>query len=335
MSIPYIQSTMQEARVVDGSFISYPFLDSGDTQTKVFTLICTQLASYYDAAQIDLDTPMSSAAAAGVIDLPTGWVDSTAYFVGDTNFQSNGSGMLSFTRTFANIPQTNTAASGSESYTFPGVIWPIPYFTTSQVPASITNIQTVAGQRGLVFTCDNPHLFVAGDYGTIKAEFEVQGGDGFLYTIAAPYIISSISSDYVFTADVGYNFDSQVILTLKSGRVSTTNLGREKLPLTIPITTRYQYILPGITPWVSDVNDIEVPRKFSPVFESGASVDDTGSGKLSVTYTVGPVTVRGTVPSATEYYQMIKDGANLIIESSLSEWAGNILVLKTKTCKAK
>jgi len=32
---------------------------------------------------------------------------------------------------------------------------------------------------------------------------------------------------------------------------------------------------------------------------------------------------------------MIKDEAQIVIESSLAEWAGNILVMKTKTCKAR
>ena len=70
MSIPYTQASMANVRAVEGTFISYPFLDDGDTTTKVYNMVCTQRASDYNAAQIALDDPMTNATTAGVIELP-------------------------------------------------------------------------------------------------------------------------------------------------------------------------------------------------------------------------------------------------------------------------
>ena len=120
MSIPYIQASIASVIATDGTFISYPFIADGDSDTKVYNMICIQRASDYVASQLELNATMSSALSAGVLELPFP-ADSNAYFVGDTNHTSQTGGMLQFTRTFTNIPQTINVPSGSELVTFPGI----------------------------------------------------------------------------------------------------------------------------------------------------------------------------------------------------------------------
>jgi len=91
-------------------------------------------------------------------------------------------------------------------------------------------------------------------------------------------------------------------------------------------------MLPGVTPSVFDVLDINVPPAFEVVNENTGIITDTAFNTFTAP---GPITVIGTKPNATEYVAMRNNDANIVIESSLSEWAGNILVMKTKTCKAR
>jgi hypothetical protein len=158
MSIPYTQATMAQVRAVDGTFISHPFLEIGDTATKVYNLLCTQRASDYDSAQIALDAPMTNATTAGVISLPSGWADATAYFVGDTGHSAIDGGMIEFNRTFANIPAYSRITRGSYGYTFPG----LNNFTEETAQSSdISAISMALGTVGIrVITDDTMTLAV-------------------------------------------------------------------------------------------------------------------------------------------------------------------------------
>lgn len=161
MSEPiYQDATMAQVRAVDGTYISYPFIEDGDTITKVYNMVCTQTAADYNAAQVALDTPMSSAAAAGVIALPFP-ADSAAYFVGDTDHTPQGGGMISFTRTFANIPKSITIPSGVEAYEFPGIL---------NGNLSVIGIEVVpeTGEDSLILTTSAPHGFTDGDIANVR-----------------------------------------------------------------------------------------------------------------------------------------------------------------------
>ena len=319
MGIPYIQSTMQEVRVVDGSFISYPFIDSGDTSTKVYSLICSQLASYYNTSQIDLDTPLSDAASAGVIDLPTGWADNKAYFVGDTNHQSNVGGMLSFTRTFANIPKTTLLASGSQSYTFPGIVGSRGELS----PRNIASLSMTVGTIGVTLTTSGFHDLDEGDNVNITMDYTV-GTDPFIHSINGNFRVLEVPSLTTLRLDVGHYWGEQVTLSINSGSIIEGSIVRAPTAKNVSTLTRYDYILPGVTLGINNVLDINVTPEFSAI------ENITGEQAQTVT-DVGTT----TIPSATEYRAMIAQEKNIVIESSLSVWAGNILVLTTKTCKAK
>lgn len=321
MSIPYIQASMANVRAVDGTYISYPFLEDGDTSTKVYNMVCTQRASDYDAAQIALDDTMSNAASAGVIDLPF-TADSSAYFVGDTGHDPIGGGMLQFTRTFSNIPETITTASGSAVVTFPGVFGG----RTASALLTVTGLSMTAGTRGVKITTGSNHGLVANDNIDLNLSYQV-GSDPFIHSIRGDFrVLSTVGLDAIIV-DIGHYWSGQVSLTLDSGELIEGDMSRESVSKNVSTSTRYDYILPGVTPGISSELDINMPPAFSVITrQSGESTSKTSDGLAIV-----PI----TMPTTTEYLDMIENDKNIVIESSLSEWAGNILIMKTKTCKAR
>jgi len=316
MPIPYIQATMADVRAVDGTFISYPFIEDGDTSTKVYNMVCTQKATDYSASQVALDATMSSAAAAGVLVLPF-TADAQAYFVGDTGHAPIGGGMISFTRTFANIPQSTTAASGSAFVTFPGI-------AATVVPAAAIAVNSVAmtsGTRGVTLTTGTAHGLSAGSRIYLSMDYTVDS-DAFIHHIAGQFFVIDAPTTTTFRVDIGHYWSSQVTLSLNDALLRQVNVTRPPTSRNVSTETRYDYILPGTTPGISSALDIEVPPSFYAISSTSGEPVDT-------------LTQTTTVPTYLVYNDMVEDGNNIVIESSLAEWAGNILVMKTKTCKAK
>ena len=433
MAIPYTQSSMALVRAVDGTYISYPFIEQGDTTTKVYNLVCTQRASDYDAAQIDLDDTMSSAASAGVIDLPSGWADSSAFFVGDTGHTPIGGGMISFNRTFSTLPKTVVIPSGTENFQFPGilngnntivgmeVISASPFddtviFTTAaphglqqggggmqvrNIAYEDTNGDTgllarsdaqedlwrnypvsevisstefkvlevadftyfgeytvLSGEArnpsvgsyniiaasisspGIKFTTQSPHGIGLGQQVIIDANFSV-GTETFYHSANGRYEVLSVPSTSTFVVDIGLKLDGGGALNItQNAQVTIVGYERQPLSITTPTTTRYDYYLPGVSPGISSVEDITIQNQFTVVDSgTGKNVTTTENRFLSIDspapdFLLG-VWRYGTFPNCTNYISMIGTGANLVMSSSLSKWAGNIYVKKTKTCKAQ
>ena len=215
MPIPYTQTSMALVRAVDGTYISYPFVDRGDTNTKVYNLVCTQRASDYNAAQIDLDDNMSSAANAGVIDLPSGWADSNAYFVGDADHSPLPGGMLQFTRTFANIPAYSQTSTGSYGYTFPGLRG---FAVTTMEESDVSSVSMTLGTLGVTVVTSDALTLSVGEKIDMLLKYKDAGSD-FVYVISGEVFVLSVTNTTTFTADIGRYFDSQTTLTLVSGEV--------------------------------------------------------------------------------------------------------------------
>lgn len=429
MPIPYTQSTMASVRAVDGTYISYPFLEDGDTSTKVYNMVCTQRAVDYQANQVELDDPMTSAATAGVLELPFP-SDSSAYFIGDTNHTTSPGGMLQFSRTFANIPQPITKPSASAAYSFPGIsdgnllisdlsqtlgtdgifittatphgfsvgsdafYTGIAYFvddgttttphgfgdlsegfvtTTSSpvlevvsstkfrinpsdlyTPTVAVTLTLRAGditnrdKVGLIvnslamnttypamrITTSLPHGLSAGVYVNIIMRFTV-GTDPFVYVVNGRYEVVSNAGTNVFLVDLGLYFSSiQTVSVASNGRVFDRGNIRESVSYDVVTSTRYNYFLPGVTAGISDPSDITVPQSFSVKDQTGAVVNKTANSRIVYTGSIYYV-YYATSPNSTEYLSMVTNKGNIVMESSLNQWAGNILVLKTKTCKAQ
>ena len=82
---------------------------------------------------------------------------------------------------------------------------------------------------------------------------------------------------------------------------------------------------------INDPVDVVVPPPFSAVtISTGKATNLVSNGDI-----INTIEVLKTIPSADEYLDMISDEKNIVVDASLSVWAGNILVMKTKTCKAR
>ncbi|MGB1179356.1 MAG: hypothetical protein ACPG4J_08850, partial [Lentibacter algarum] len=156
------------------------------------------------------------------------------------------------------------------------------------------------------------------------------GSDPFINSVNGTFRVLAVPSTTEIRIDVGHYWPAQVTLTLGSGRVYRDSLSQRKpISKNVSTLTRYDYILPSVTPGISDVLDIIVPPAFVATNQFTGEITDTvGGGAVAATFP-------RTLPSEDEYIDMIKEGQNIIVESSLAEWAGNILVMTTKTCKAQ
>lgn len=102
-----------------GGRIDYPFKNRGDTTTRIYVLRCMCVVGQYAPAEND-DT-MTDASAAGVDQLPTGFADADAYWVGDTDLTDLDGPVSQFERRFANIPQDRIEPLGYYAATRPGI----------------------------------------------------------------------------------------------------------------------------------------------------------------------------------------------------------------------
>ena len=324
MSIPYTQATMAQVRCVDETYVSHPFLERGDTDTKVYNMLCTQRASDYDAAQLALDAPMTNAAAAGVISLPTGWADSTAYFVGDTGHDPIEGGMIEFSRTFANIPKDSRISRGSYGYTFPG----LNSFTDSTAQTStISAVSMALGTLGIRIITDDIMTLAVGDKLDLSLKYN-DAGDDFVNVIYGEVFVTSVMNTNTFNVDIGRYFSEQVTLELVSGSVELPiTPSRPTLSQQGQLTETVTYILPGVTDSVASGNDIVIPPKFAPLNITVVAGDDNVYSRVTTLTDT-------TWPTASEYLTMVKNGESIIVDSSLQEWRGNILQQTIKTVRA-
>lgn len=315
MSIPYIQPTLAQVRAV-GANIQYPFLDIGDTDTKVYVMQCMQLASSYSSSQVALDTTMTSASAAGVIELPFS-ADSQAYFVGDTG-HAYADAMVSFNRTFANIPASNTSPIGTQIHTYPGISG---FAGTSGARVSLSSISMTLGTPGITMTTSSDHGLNVGD--VVYAEYKYTESPysvvGTFYNYARVLAVPSTTQVRVQT---GQYYNSQVTLNLVSGNLTlAVSRGRKPFTTIATVTEVNSYLLPGVTAGISTYDDILVQPPFMPINTS------TGETVTTITDT--------TSPTRAEYNEMIRDGDSIILASNLERWRGNIYKQSTKQIKAQ
>ena len=101
MSI-YTSGDFTLVRVVDHS-IKHPFHEFGDNTAKIYTLECEVNTANY-APLVVGTANMTSAATAGVIELPAGFADATARYCHDTEPVSLSGGVCRFQRVFATVP---------------------------------------------------------------------------------------------------------------------------------------------------------------------------------------------------------------------------------------
>lgn len=329
---------MQNVRVIEGGGIEYPFLDKGDPATKVYRMVCEQLADYYDPAQVELDTTMSSAAAAGVIALPF-TPDLNAYFVGDTNHSHEPGGMVRFERVFANIPKTTTVPIGAEAFNFPGVF-------VSQVQGveivGLTSLSVTVGTNIVTMNFSTPHGREVGELiyvavrtrlsnPLIEAEMEAEGGyyynpvllgvyiGGYRTIQAASSNTISIQCERVFEPGDSLELVTDLTGVRKNTAYHSMPINRPKFTAASTVIENDYYYLPGITNGIDSFNDIPVSLTFDPIDNNFQSTEILSST---------------TIPSAEEYFEWVRAGDTITLDSSVSKWMGNIYKKTERKIKA-
>ena len=105
-----------------------------------------------------------------------------------------------------------------------------------------------------------------------------------------------------------------------------------------PASTETSYILLGVTldgdgdgNVINNVDDIELP----PAFQPWNKTDSQPTELLDEIYTSGVnIFTKQTVPTRSDYIDMIDNKDEIIIESSIKTWLGNILEKKIKKITA-
>jgi len=288
MSLPYTSGDFTKPRAGTESWVEYPFIEEGDNTTKVYHLVCAVNEANY--TPIALDTTMASATNADVIDLPFA-ADATAYFVGDYNKTKIEGGLVRFDRQFADIPASRSSIlTGTSAYTFPGV----------EADKDDTIERTASGfsatSTTVTLTCTN--TVTVGD--TVLCSLSTTDGSSTL-TVSrqARTALAGTSTSQV----VVDRFNT--LTTFVSGSVEEFNVQpRGTTTLATGTFTDFTYYLPGVTSGITVSTDVP----------------------LSETFRIqAPLLSPGTVPSATEYDAKVTNGDLLLIESSITRYAGNII----------
>ena len=297
MSLPYTSGDFTTPRAGTESWIEYPFIEQGDSSTKVYHLVC--VVNEINYTPIALNIPMITATLADVIELP--FVDTSAYFVGDYNKTKIEGGLVRFDRQFANIPASRSSIlTGTSAYTFPGV----------EADKDDTIERTASGFSATSTTT------------TLTCTNTVTVGDTVLCSLSTTDGSSTITvSRSSRTALAGTN-SSQVVVdklntltTFVSGSVEEFNVQpRGSTTLATGTFTDFTYYLPGVTSGITVSTDVP----------------------LSETFRIqAPLLSPGTVPSATEYDAKVTNGDLLLIESSITRYAGNIIQRANVKVKAQ
>lgn len=305
MSIPSVPTAFANVRATVRTSVAYPFIELGDTSTKVYTMRCSILRDSYNAAQVSLDATMANATNAGVITLPFA-ADASAYYCGDFNHNVTDGGMIEFDRVFANIPANRTNRfNGITTYTFPqvfGVTAPSTFdFTISSV--------ALEGTDKVKVTCSasTASLAPSANYAP-RIYLTITTNDGVNpdVTHSGYYEVEEQSGSYVIVSL--FSFES----TFVSGNLTKVPKPTGKKTLTTTAFVDNTFYLPGVTAGITTIDDVPEVTVFEVVYNpSGASI--------SATYP------SNSTPTSWEYEQMRQDGDYLIVKSEIRRYKGNIL----------
>ncbi len=312
MSIPYLSTNeFNKARPNQDSWVEFPFIDRGDSTTKVYHLRCTMLRSEYDPSDVSLDATMASAANAAVTSLPF-TADPNAYFVGDFEHSISDGVLITFDRQFANIPLSTIDPAGSEIFTFPGL-------PNAASTASAIIINSASVSSGVVT------LSLASTHG-------MPVGGNFRFYMRGTATTTNSTSRYYFnrngvciTGTTGFTIKMYTYLpdsfTFSVGYVYPfATRGRKQVSRKSSTQFEYDYFLPGVTAGIASSQDIALPQRFEAYYYSeGNTVETLNSA---------------TEPTASEYNDIVDTDGFLVLDSGISRWKGNILRRSVKSIRA-
>lgn len=272
--------------------ITYPFASQGDLTTKIVHQPLLQLSDRY--APPTLGTAFVGATDANFSGSPV--TVGSAYCVGDTEPQPAESGLVSFTRMWANIPATLKEYPGSTAYPFPAV-----GNETTGASSVITSITSISGSVA-TFNVTAHGILVGGTYrvnirNTDKTSYSTTG-------VATAVTTNTFTGPYKNSG------------TFSTGYVwKSSNLGSGSRTRNVPTWQISEFILPGVTSGYSTVDSIQPFEPFGYFDQYG----NAGSTGISAT----------TTPTKSEYYEMAASGVGLVVSSAVERWMEPIYVRKT------
>ena len=312
MSIPYESSTVLDIPMPnEGSNIDYPFVQAGDSTTKIYNIHCVVKDADYEV--LALDTPMTTTAlvtAGKLTSLPFA-EDANAYHVGDFEHNKIDGVFRSFNRRFANIPTTTTEATGTEIFTFPGLPFILGVGNNTPVASASSSGTTVT------LTTSIAHGLSSGDNFRLYAIWQ-RTLHGRLYRYVQfgnkVALTGTNGTTLTYRADIGN-------ATFESGGVYP-NSGRGRRQTSVASTTQLvrEYYLPGVTSGISSTQDIPIEQPFVAYSYSG--------GKTVTNLSLS------TTPNSIEYNALVDNDSHLIMQETIRQWMGNITVLESKQIRA-
>lgn len=224
------------------------------------------------------------------------------YFVGDLNHQTEDIGdVLTWSRRWATIPASRRVPAGSYPFRFPGL--PAGSVGSSQ---AVTGMTFTAPAVLTVAT----HGFSAGASLFVTLNYTASGSSTFIqfFTLASAVTTNTITINRYFFGS-GYAF--------VSGTVSAGVPTRGPKTLKTSAVEVFDYALPGVTAGITEPEDFTPLDEFAPISVSGSVVSDTDTLDTD------------TVPTAAEYLTLLANRRQIIAESSVSKYLGEILERRT------
>lgn len=307
MSLPYESNATDWTKIrCIKAWIEYPFADDGDTNSKIYKMLCMcKNASYSAPAFSDV---MSSATVAKLVSLPF-TADSNAYFVGDSDFQPSDGGTIQFVRSFAPVPSTRSRAIGN--YTtdiFPEFReWTVTQGNVNQV--NVDNFDYYSEASGTSYERDNANEGATEDMPpaiVLRERFTKTTYAQITFTYVYATSQSNVTPDEPWQP-IHYDTGPTPLNYFRVGAFSSY-LGQ---------------------PTGENINNPLLSDNSVPPY-----VYDTSDG-IATNYNTNHWTTDKSIPSKTEYENDYIDQVYLNVESKILPWMGNIYVKETISVLAK
>jgi len=318
MTIPYSAGTSFATPTCVGGVIKYPFANEGDSATKVYVHDMQVARANY--APLAFNNFMETGGGANQqkpVRSPFA-DDANAFWVGDSEPTDNGTSIVSFQRTFANVPAPRLEGNGIYAFTYPGISATTEqvFGTSKSSPTPLASYESATDSGVLVFEVTNP-----GDY-AIGQKFDVRNNSQpFPYRFEKRIVFNGswILDVYQngFVTDI-----SGDQITIKS--VLGSNYNGLRFPNSTASTVTMVQSLPSRNPFTQNANS----RKTISYLKSDDLIGIPIGSQFSVVASDGTPTdtlTATTTPNKDQYLDIVTAGEFINAESTkISRWMGNI-----------
>jgi hypothetical protein len=290
MATFYDDGDFTTAQINGDDRVERPFSEQDDKDTQV--IYRPMLVNRSNYVPLELDTPHPT-----VID---------AYLTMEIDHADYGTGLMSFTRVYAQIPATrNGVFTGTQAFTYPG-------FNTDG--STLGTVQTITAESD------------DGTITTLTATNTVEIGD-IIYVVMTWTGTVSVAFTGYRVALTGTTGSAVKVAFIAGGETFSTGTLTELDPapraqdakLTGSITD-FTYFLPGVTDGITlptDVTEDETFKILSTATLSATSI-------MSAT----------TIPNFVAYQALIDAGAYITVSSEVTRWKGNIIQKANRKIRA-